>query len=149
MLNVKQKSCEYQLLKSFDLTRPGNRILVYRLLGERSNQPTKKKKIYFENQRLVGDLRGYVKGLVHCFSLHVVMNKCSRRAEGLRIGVVIFEIIRRPRAEGLRLGDVIFGIIGAFISKTTRQICAKIFFQGLGKNICSLQPALKSNALGL
>jgi len=31
MLNVKQKSCEYQLLKSFGLTRPGNRIQVYRL----------------------------------------------------------------------------------------------------------------------
>jgi len=30
MLNVKQGSCEYQLLKSFGLTRPGNRTL-YRL----------------------------------------------------------------------------------------------------------------------
>jgi len=38
MLNVKQGSCEYQLLKSFGLTRPGNRVLVYRLRGERSNQ---------------------------------------------------------------------------------------------------------------
>jgi len=37
MLNVKQGSCEYQLLKSFGLTRPGNRNLVYRLQGERSN----------------------------------------------------------------------------------------------------------------
>jgi len=30
----KQGSCEYQLLKCFDLTRPGNRTLVYRLRGE-------------------------------------------------------------------------------------------------------------------
>jgi len=30
--------------------------------------------------------------------------------------------------------------------KTTRRICTKFFFQGLGENICSLQPALKSNA---
>jgi len=37
MLNVKQGSCEYQLLKSLDLTRPENRILVYRLWGGRSN----------------------------------------------------------------------------------------------------------------
>jgi len=36
----------------------------------------------------------------------------------------------------------------AFFSKTTRRICDK-FFQGLGENICSLQPALKSNAPGL
>jgi len=36
MLNVKQGSCEYQLLKYFGLTRPGNRTLVYRLRGERS-----------------------------------------------------------------------------------------------------------------
>jgi len=33
MLNVKQGSCEYQLLKSFGLTRPGNRTQVYRLRG--------------------------------------------------------------------------------------------------------------------
>jgi len=33
MLNVKQESCEYQLLKSFGLTRPRNRIQVYRLFG--------------------------------------------------------------------------------------------------------------------
>jgi len=31
MLNVKQKSCEYQLLKSFGLTRPENRTQVYQL----------------------------------------------------------------------------------------------------------------------
>jgi len=37
MLNVKQGSCEYQLLKSFGLTRPGNLFLAYRLRGERSN----------------------------------------------------------------------------------------------------------------
>jgi len=35
MLKVKQGSCEYQLLKSFGLTRPGNRTLVHRL--RRSN----------------------------------------------------------------------------------------------------------------
>jgi len=29
-----------------------------------------------------------------------------------------------------------------------RQICAN-FFQGLGENTCSLQPELKSTALGL
>jgi len=29
MLNVKQGSCEYQLLKSFDLTRPGSQTQVY------------------------------------------------------------------------------------------------------------------------
>jgi len=28
----------------------------------------------------------------------------------------------------------------------TKRICAKLFFQGLGENPCSLQPALKSNA---
>jgi len=36
MLNVKQGSCEYQLLKSFSLTRLGNRTLVYQLRGKRS-----------------------------------------------------------------------------------------------------------------
>jgi len=36
----------------------------------------------------------------------------------------------------------------AFFSKTTRRICA-IFFQDLRENTCSLQPALKSTALGL
>jgi len=35
------------------------------------------------------------------------------------------------------------------MSKTTRRICTKFFFQGLRENTCSLQPALKSNALGL
>jgi len=40
MLNVKQESCEYQLFKSFDLTRPGNRIQVCRLRGGRSNHKT-------------------------------------------------------------------------------------------------------------
>jgi len=34
MLNVKQESCEYQLLKSSGVTRPGNRTEVYRLRGE-------------------------------------------------------------------------------------------------------------------
>jgi len=33
MLNVKQRSYEFQLLKSFGLTRPGNRTLVYGLRG--------------------------------------------------------------------------------------------------------------------
>jgi len=33
----------------------------------------------------------------------------------------------------------------AFFSKTERVICAN-FFQGLGENTCSLQPALKINA---
>jgi len=33
---VKQGSCEYQLLKSFGPTRPGNRTLVYQLRGGRS-----------------------------------------------------------------------------------------------------------------
>jgi len=37
MLNVKQESYEYQLLKSFGLTRSGDRTLVYRLRSERSN----------------------------------------------------------------------------------------------------------------
>jgi len=31
MLNIKHRSCECQLLKSFGLTRPGNRTQVYRL----------------------------------------------------------------------------------------------------------------------
>jgi len=31
MLNVKQGSCEYQLLKSFGLTQPGNQTHVYRV----------------------------------------------------------------------------------------------------------------------
>jgi len=31
MLNVKQGSCEYKLLKSFGPTQPGNRTQVYRL----------------------------------------------------------------------------------------------------------------------
>jgi len=35
MLNVKQESCGYQLLKSFGLTRPGNRTQVYRLLAQK------------------------------------------------------------------------------------------------------------------
>jgi len=35
MLNVKQGSCEYQLLKLFGLTRPGNRTQVYRLLTQK------------------------------------------------------------------------------------------------------------------
>jgi len=34
MLNVKQRSCEYQLLKYFGLTRPRNRTQVYWLQGE-------------------------------------------------------------------------------------------------------------------
>jgi len=38
MLNVKQGSCKYQLLKYFSLIRPGNRTQVYRLRGERSNR---------------------------------------------------------------------------------------------------------------
>jgi len=36
-LGPQQGSCEYQLLKYFGLTRPGNRTLVYRPRGERSN----------------------------------------------------------------------------------------------------------------
>jgi len=36
MLNVKHGNCEYKVLKSFGLTRPGNRTLVYRPRGERS-----------------------------------------------------------------------------------------------------------------
>jgi len=35
MLNVKQGSCEYQLLKSFGLTRPESRTQVYRLLTQK------------------------------------------------------------------------------------------------------------------
>jgi len=31
MLNVKQGSCEYQLLKSFGMTRPGNQTQIYQL----------------------------------------------------------------------------------------------------------------------
>jgi len=34
MLNVKQGSCEYQLLKSFSLTRPGYQTQVYQLLTQ-------------------------------------------------------------------------------------------------------------------
>jgi len=45
----------------------------------------------------------------------------------------------------VRRSEVVF----AFVWKTTRQICAKLFFQGLGENICSLQPALKNTAPGL
>jgi len=37
MLNVKQGSCEYQLLKSFGLIWPRNQTQVYRIRGERSN----------------------------------------------------------------------------------------------------------------
>jgi len=37
MLIVKQESCEYQRLKSFDLTRPENQIQIYWLRGGRSN----------------------------------------------------------------------------------------------------------------
>jgi len=40
-----------------------------------------------------------------------------------------------------------FGIKGAFFSKKTRRIRVK--FQSLGENTSLLQPALKSNALGL
>jgi len=40
MLNVKQGSFEFQLLKSFGLTRPGNRMPAYRLRGGRSNHWT-------------------------------------------------------------------------------------------------------------
>jgi len=40
MLNVKQGSCEYQLLKYFGLTRPGNQAQVYRLWGKCSNHQT-------------------------------------------------------------------------------------------------------------
>jgi len=36
--DVKQGSCEYQLLKSFGVTRPGNRFQVYRQRAERSSQ---------------------------------------------------------------------------------------------------------------
>jgi len=36
----------------------------------------------------------------------------------------------------------------SFFSKATDKF-APIFFQGLGENTCSLQPALKSNAPGL
>jgi len=39
MLNVKQESCEYQLLKSFGLTRPGNRTLAYQLRGGLTTEP--------------------------------------------------------------------------------------------------------------
>jgi len=40
MLNVKQGSCDYQLLKAFGLTRPGNQTQVYRLRGGRSKHQT-------------------------------------------------------------------------------------------------------------
>jgi len=36
MLNVKQGSCKYQLLKSFGLTWPRNRTQVYWLQGKRT-----------------------------------------------------------------------------------------------------------------
>jgi len=41
-----------------------------------------------------------------------------------------------------------FGIKGAFSRKRQDGFETK-FFQGLGENTCSLQPALKSNAPGL
>jgi len=41
-----------------------------------------------------------------------------------------------------------FGIKGAFSRKGQDGFAAN-FFQGLGENTCSLQPALKSTALGL
>jgi len=41
-----------------------------------------------------------------------------------------------------------FGIEGVFFSKMTRR-SAPIFFQDLGENTCSLQPALKSTAPSL
>jgi len=40
MLNVKQGNCEYQLLKYFCPTRPGNRNQIYRLRDRRSNYKT-------------------------------------------------------------------------------------------------------------
>jgi len=46
----------------------------------------------------------------------------------------------------------LFAIKGAcfeFFAKTARRIYTKLFFQGLGENTCSLQLALKNNALGL
>jgi len=44
-----------------------------------------------------------------------------------------------------------FGIKGAFLrfSRKQQDGSVPIFFQGLGENTCSLQPALKSNAPGL
>jgi len=42
----------------------------------------------------------------------------------------------------LRLVDVIFGIKGAFFSKTTRQICAKFFFQDLENTALKNVPGL-------
>jgi len=41
-----------------------------------------------------------------------------------------------------------FGITGAFFSNDKTNL-RQIFFQSLGENTCSLQPALKSNALVL
>jgi len=43
-----------------------------------------------------------------------------------------------------------FKIKGAFLrlSQKRKDESAPIFFQGLGENTCSLQPALKSNASG-
>jgi len=40
MLNVKLESCEYQLFKSFGLTRRVNPTQVYRLRGGRSHHYT-------------------------------------------------------------------------------------------------------------
>jgi len=36
------ESCEYQLLKSFGVTRPGNRTLVYRLRGALTTEPPRR-----------------------------------------------------------------------------------------------------------
>jgi len=51
----------------------------------------------------------------------------------------------------LRHGDIICRIgvqaVFTFYSKTTAQICK--FFQDLGDNTCSLQPAVKNAAPGL
>jgi len=44
-----------------------------------------------------------------------------------------------------------FGIKGTFLCFSGKRLdeSAPNFFQGLGENTCSLQPALKSNAPGL
>jgi len=43
MLNVKQESCEFQLLKYFSMSRLGNQIQVNQLRDGRSNYKTKRR----------------------------------------------------------------------------------------------------------
>jgi len=61
VLNVKQGSCEYQLLKSFGPTRPGNRIQVYRLRGRRFNHLSENVSVRLESYFLILILPNLIK----------------------------------------------------------------------------------------